>query len=404
MKQLFILIVACISATTNFTQTRLNEEIKYRVNFCIILIIYLFQTNISFAQSHFFIIGKTNLTKEGTAVLYAQPALSFTAKNDTAQISNYSFTFKGVMKYPEQRRIEILDSHSLTEPFFISFGTQKITIDSLTDSHDVLDFGLGIIMDGSAINDEYFNSYLSRFNNLNKIRESYYTYLNQCYSIVDIKNHKACIVFADSMRSKLKLMRDSILFNYSLQWPDSKLLPWLINDAIYYNEFSELYQESYEQIKNKIPIKMKLSLDSFLTKSKLTAVGSSFPLNEYIGSHLTQNFIQKNKYTLVDFWFSKCRPCIAQFNLLKDVYKKNKEKGFDMVAISIDKQSDIPAYEKILSQNNYPWKQILDTGGVKTNEINIKKYPSNFLLDNFGKIIAVDISPFILENFLENNL
>ena len=58
----------------------------------------------------------------------------------------------------------------------------------------------------------------------------------------------------------------------------------------------------------------------------------------------------------------------------------------------------------ILRQNNYPWKQILDTGGIKTNTIGINKFPSNFLLDQKGKIIAKDINPIVLENYLDSNL
>lgn len=404
MKKAFALVLAFASAASAFNQTRLIEKTKSRMKIYLLLLIPFFQTNILFAQSRFAILGKTNLVKEGNAVIFAHPLLSFNKKDDTVKISNYTFEFNGILKYPEQRRIEILETHSLTEPFFINSGIQKITIDSLIEPHDLTDIGLGITVSGSVTNDEYFNSYLSRFKQVNKMRELYYSYLHQCDSITDIENQKTCFVEANSMKVKLKLMRDSVLFNYTLQSPDSKILPWVINDAIYYYGYSNLYQQAFENIKNNIPVKIKLHLDSSLKKSKLTAVGSLFPLNEFINTHLSRNFLQNNKFTLIDFWFSKCRPCIAQFKLLKDVYEKNNEKGFGMVAISIDREIDIPSYEKILSQNNYPWKQILDTGGVKANEINIKKYPSNFLIDNTGKIIAVDIGPFVLEDFLERNL
>jgi len=107
---------------------------------------------------------------------------------------------------------------------------------------------------------------------------------------------------------------------------------------------------------------------------------------------------------LVEFWFSGCSPCIAQFELLKSIYMKYKGKKFAIVAISTDGKEKISEYKKIVKSNNYSWKQILDTGGVRAASINIQKYPTSFLLDENGKIINIDITPDVLDRFLKQNL
>lgn len=386
----------------------LKNPNKYKqMKIIFVLIISLFKIGCLYAQHSFIISGKTNLLKNGKAVLLgniSHPLYSLNTKADTVQISNFQFKFEGSINYPEQHRIILLNNGPITEPFFVDSGFQEITIDSGNAPHDMLDFGIGVTVKGSKINDEYINNYLIRFNNIYKMLTFYFSEINRCDSITNLNEQKLCIINSDSLRLKLKERRDSILLNYSKQSPKSKIIPWLLIDALSYYGYNKSYQKSFEQLENNMPDKMKVYLGSLLTKEKLTAVESAFPLINFINTNISKNYLYNNKYTLVDFWFAKCRPCIGQFNLLKNIYKENSDKGFDIVAISIDKQSDLEEYLKTVSQNDYKWKQILDTGGIKAKLINISKYPTNFLLDSSGTIIAVDIKPFVLENFLNKNL
>jgi thiol-disulfide isomerase/thioredoxin len=375
--------------------------------YCLFFLITFISATRLYSQRNFIVLGKTNLLKNGKIVLLgntSNPLYTLKLNSDTVQISNYVFKFEGTLNYPEQHRILILNTNYITEPFFVDSGFQEIKIDSLIQPHDILDVGGGIVMKGSKTNDEYFNKYLFLFKEVYANLKNYFSEINRCDTMTNLREKKLCIVNSDSVRSKLKVKRDSILLAYSYLNPKSKIIPWLINDALSYYKFHNLYKETFDQSKRFMPDKIIQYLDSFLLKEKLTSVGNLFPLIDFVNGCLSENYIQRNKFTLIDFWFVKCRPCIGQFNLLKDVYKANNNKGFEIVAISIDKQGAIQEYEKSIKQNGYVWKQILDTGGVNANRINISKYPTNFLLDNSGKIIAIDIKPFVLENFLSKNL
>lgn len=369
---------------------------------CFLIIISFFHLNISFAQpkSHFSILGETNILKNGKAVLMKNDV------PDTANVINYKFTFEGLLKDPQPCRIVLInkESNNITEQFFIDTGFQKIIIDSSIPIHDYLDIGVGISLKGSRTNDEYFADYLSLFAGIYKAMDKYYVARSECNSNKNKEKKKACTIRFELEKYEFRKSRDSILLKYAELYSQSKIIPWLIKDAVLQYGYNNFYKQAFNEIRNYIPKNMEEYLDSILTKSKLKAVGSIFPIVNYINSHFTKNYLKKNKYTLVDFWFAACRPCLLQFNLLKDVYAKNKGKGFDIVAISIDKESNIQDYEKVLKEKNYLWKQILDTGGIKTKSLSISKYPSNFLLDDGGKIVAVDINPFVLDDFLEKNL
>jgi thiol-disulfide isomerase/thioredoxin len=374
----------------------------------LLLLILIFQTGNLFSQSRFVIQGNTNWLVNGKAVLIRNAPsefYSFKIKSDTAFIHNQTFVFAGLLKYPEQFRLIIMnnDHNYITEPFFVDSGLQKIIIDSGNKLNDFLDFGYGVTIDGSKTSSEYFKNYLPLYNNSNKRIDSNDEEGGKCDSVKNAAAKKACNIKWSYGRLNIIKGRDSILLNYATLHPMSRIIPWALDDRIFRFGYNNYFQRTYDLIAPYLPRNINSSLRSLLMKEKMKAPGSAFPLIDFVQTK-TPGIIQKNKYTLVDFWFSACRPCIGQFNLLKKVYKKYNKNGFDMVAISIDREKNLPEYEKILRENNYPWKQILDTNGIKTNLIDIKRFPSNFLINDKGEIVKVDIDPYMLEDYLDKNL
>lgn len=74
-------------------------------------------------------------------------------------------------------------------------------------------------------------------------------------------------------------------------------------------------------------------------RSRALSKGEEFPFMDLLDmneTRVTTKEFARNKYTLIDFWYSSCSPCIGQFPDLKNLYVKNAEKGFNIIGISTD--------------------------------------------------------------------
>jgi peroxiredoxin len=97
----------------------------------------------------------------------------------------------------------------------------------------------------------------------------------------------------------------------------------------------------------------------------------------------------KGKVVLLEFWTYCCAPCRQENPNLVKTYNKFIPKGFEIFAVSIDrdKESWLTAIEK----DGLNWVDTSDLKGNK-NEASliygVSGIPHNFLIDRNGKIIG----------------
>jgi len=111
-----------------------------------------------------------------------------------------------------------------------------------------------------------------------------------------------------------------------------------------------------------------------------------------------------SKYTLVDFWFSHCGPCLGQFPDYVRLFNIYRNKGFNIVGISNDSsRKDVDAWKNAIQSNGLVWSQYR-TGPEVISDLRITGFPTSFLLDESGKIVAKDLDTNQLAEFLKGNL
>ncbi len=109
----------------------------------------------------------------------------------------------------------------------------------------------------------------------------------------------------------------------------------------------------------------------------------------------------RGKIVLVDFWASWCGPCRRENPNVKKVYEKYKDKGFDILGVSLDRNK--ASWERAIKQDGLPWHHVSDLKGWK-NEVaqlySVSSIPHTILLDQEGKIIASKLRAHTLEQAL----
>lgn len=100
----------------------------------------------------------------------------------------------------------------------------------------------------------------------------------------------------------------------------------------------------------------------------------------------------EGKVLLIDFWATNCPPCIAALPELIETYEKYRDKGFEIVGISLDTNRAV--LERFLDRRELPWRQVYDGRSYRsTNARNyeVRAIPATFLVNRDGRIVRAGV-------------
>jgi thiol-disulfide isomerase/thioredoxin len=212
----------------------------------------------------------------------------------------------------------------------------------------------------------------------------------------------------DRAKINLEHRQDSILEDYVKRNPRSYVALW---ETI--AEFSSGYKKEFDSVLWHFSTDLKRTstysiFTQRLASARVACIGCRFPVVSLCNlQHLDRQSSVSDffsKYTLIDFWFSHCTPCIEQFPFYKRIYETYSNKGFQIVGISTDKSSQINDWKGVIQSHQLRWPQFLDADGSVARLLSISVWPSNFLLDEKGTILLRNVDPQQLEQFLKANL
>jgi thiol-disulfide isomerase/thioredoxin len=107
----------------------------------------------------------------------------------------------------------------------------------------------------------------------------------------------------------------------------------------------------------------------------------------------------------VEFWASWCGPCRMEMPKYYELYGQYKDKGMGFIAVSMDNRRDM--WLKAIEQDGFDIHHVSELKGQYGDDMRrfeIKGIPANMLVDNTGKIVAVDISRIDLRDRLKESL
>lgn len=172
------------------------------------------------------------------------------------------------------------------------------------------------------------------------------------------------------------------------------------------DELAELLIQIPEDLSNDPAV---IRMKDLVDRKKKCAVGQSFIDFEMIDpeskSIRLSDYAGKGKIILMDFWASWCGPCCKAIPDLIQLYDQYKDKGFEIIGISLDQ--DLKVWKGAIERLNIPWPQMSDLKAWKSEGARmyaVSTIPYTILLDAKGKIIANNLTLEELRTYLEENL
>ena len=100
------------------------------------------------------------------------------------------------------------------------------------------------------------------------------------------------------------------------------------------------------------------------------------------------DYAGKGKVVLVDFWASWCGPCRQEMPNVVKVYNQYKDKGFEIVGVSLDQTEE--AWKKGIADLGITWPQMSDLKYWQCEAAaiyGVNAIPHTVLIDKDGTII-----------------
>ena len=113
-------------------------------------------------------------------------------------------------------------------------------------------------------------------------------------------------------------------------------------------------------------------------------------------------YVPEGRYVMLEFWASWCGPCRGEIPHLRHVYKDYKDKGFEIISISIDQNK--ADWDKAMKEEGMVWKQLCNPQGFEgpvAKQYNISGVPSCILLDKEGRIFKTEMRGAALDATLQ---
>jgi len=349
--------------------------------------VLLFSANLFSQAKDFTLSANIKGASEGS-YLFLTHKLGDAFEFDSAKVKGEKAVFKGKTPEANMYWITLRKNENPNLIFFIDGGKVEVTgkADSLAKA----------VVKAGQTQEDYKASILLASTFFAK-RQGY---INRHNAFMQVGNAEAAKKILDSAQTEERNYAKTLL-NFIKQHPNSNIGGYIIFSAQFdwpqLNELDEMCNALGDKVKKgKFG---KLAIDK-VNSMKGTTVGYAaidFTQPDVNGKNVSLSSY-KGKYVLVDFWASWCGPCRRENPAVVAAYQKYHDKGFDILAVSMDDNKD--KWLAAIAKDNLTWTHVSDLKGWQNSVgkmYGVTSIPFNVLLDKEGKILAKSLRGADLE-------
>ncbi|MRG44379.1 redoxin domain-containing protein [Chitinophaga sp. SYP-B3965] len=360
------------------------------------LLLSVFAPVAAFAQTpNFTITGNIGKLDKPAKVYIDYSDTNGKGKEDSASVVNGVFTFKGFITGQTTARMS-LDHEGKGKPFsiyspgadviYFYFGPEQIKVTSKDSLSNAAWKGSKIYDEHTAFNKKIGGSIME----LTAMYQKEYAEASP-----EDKRDEEFMKALNAKQTELRKQRGLKMVEFAKTNPNSFFSLVALSEAAgSYTDMATAQTILSSLNKDLQKMDMAKELQQRINAEKLTAVGKpapAFTQNDVNDKPLSLTDL-KGKVVLLDFWASWCSPCRAENpNMLKQ-YKIYKDKGFEILSVSLDSKKE--PWVEAIAQDGLPWLHVSDLKGWSNAAgrlYGVRGVPACYLIDRDGKIIATDV-------------
>ena len=128
-----------------------------------------------------------------------------------------------------------------------------------------------------------------------------------------------------------------------------------------------------------------------------TASANSFPQfdgYDLDGNKVDSSLFSNNEFTVVNFWFSGCKPCVAELGELDKLNKEISEQGGEVIGINVEtldgNEQNIETAKQILETKGASYRNIYFDSASDAGKfsLGIMAFPTTYVIDKNGNIVG----------------
>jgi peroxiredoxin len=282
---------------------------------------------------------------------------------DTVTLAGGKAVFKGVLEQPMSLGVRVIGTPGQIK---LVMGNEKVSVKAKAEKktydngNEFMEFS-DVEVTGSKVNDQYLSKVKPR-----RDVEAQYDSLDNgtFFNLMDSVSRK---IWKDNDTSWWGpfLMLDLTSYLTASEEPQYESFPQEVKDS-YYGK--QVYQELYPLGRpgDKVP--------EFQVTGKDGKTVSFASLRE------------GHKLTLLDFWASWCHPCRQEIPNIAKAYNLYKDKGLQVVSISIDKKEE--DWVKACDEEKMQWPSFHDP--AVADLYYVTAIPRIVIVDESGALVALD--------------
>jgi peroxiredoxin len=357
-------------------------------------------------SGHFTITGDLSNIKAPVEWVYLSYTVNSQQIKDSVQVKQDSYQFKGNVSEVVQAGLRIKYKQSLTAGTPVPFNSRRDYAIVFLEPGNItvasLDSFSNVAVTGSTADAAY-----RQLHELAKPYDTQLELLYRAYSAARKENDAAALQGLEQQIDSIDAVANEKIYgDYVKKNPLSPVAFYAFKNWAGY----EIDAAKVEPVFKTLPAAVRSTasgreMEEKIAIARKTGVGQiamDFTQNDTLGKPVTLSSF-RGKYVLLDFWASWCGPCRAESPSLVSTFNQYKQKGFQVLSVSLDRPGAKDKWLQAIHDDGLAWSHVSDLqfwNNAVAGQYGIQAIPQNLLIDPTGKIVAKNLHGPALEKKL----